>query len=220
MKKSVWVSLAVACLATLCFLSVLRLPEFFKGGDLPERADVIVVLAGGERSLTRLEEGLRLVRTGYATNLVVSGVEFNPRSEFFDEPTWELLQRNLTTAHLFVDPQSDFTQKTARFVRGLAQREGWRSALVVTSEYHWRRTRMLFRYECEPALLVRIVTIKDQSFDRWWRNSYRAWLVFSECRALASFLLAQSYYGVAALAVLVLIAGAFMLGIRMTKPSP
>lgn len=211
MRFAAWLIVGIV----IVIITIISLPGFFLGGDKPQRADVIVVLAGGERSLTRLEEGLRLVRAGYATNLVVSGVEFNPQSEFFDQPTWELLQRNLTAARLFVDPQSDFTQKTARFVNRLAEREGWRSVLVVTSEFHWRRTRLLFRYECAPALSVRIVTIKDQRFDNWWRNSYRAWLVFSECRALASFVLAQSYYGVAALTVLVLILAAIMLGKRL-----
>jgi hypothetical protein len=214
-KKPGWVSLATLCLVALCFLIVSKLPEFFKGGDAPQRADVIVVLAGGERSLYRLEEALRLVREGYATNLVVSGVEFDPRHQFFDEPTWELLQQNLITARLFVDPESDYTQKTAAFVRSLAQREGWRSALVVTSEFHWRRTRMLFRYECGRELSVRICTIRDQKFDHWWRNSYRAWIVFRECRALASFFLVQSYYGIAALVVLALIVSAGVLVKRL-----
>jgi uncharacterized SAM-binding protein YcdF (DUF218 family) len=214
-KKTLWPSITVAGIVVLLLGLVLRLPDFFKGGDRPERADVIVALAGGERTLYRLEEALRLVRAGYATNLVVSGVEYDPQSKFFDKPTWALLQQNLGTTRVFVDSQSDYTQKTAAFVKRLAERESWKSVLVVTSEFHWRRTRMLFRYECAPALSVGVVTIKDQPFDRWWRNSYRAWLVFGECRALASFLLVQSYYGVAALAALVLLVTAIALARRL-----
>ncbi len=177
------------------------LPKFLVGGDAPEKADAVVVLAGGERSKYRLEEGLRLLAAGYATNLVVSGVEFDPNSEFFDRPTWELLRGQFGATRILVDPKSVMTQESGRFVAKLGRERGWKRVLVVTSAFHWRRARWCFRYELNPGIDVRVCTINDQRYELWWCNSCRRSLVLHEYYGLAHFLFTGSPYGLTALAV-------------------
>jgi uncharacterized SAM-binding protein YcdF (DUF218 family) len=191
------------------------LPALLRGSDAPERADAVVVLAGGERSRYRLLEGLRLVDAGYATNLVVSGVEFDPGHRFFDAPTWAVLQAQFGKMPIVVDPRSEMTQQSARFVRDVARERGWRRVLVVTSAFHWRRTRAVFRYECEPAARVRVCTINDQRYELWWYNPARRGLVFNEYYGLAHFLFAGSPYGWVALGTGVLVAAGFWLARRL-----
>lgn len=177
------------------------LPRFLIGNDEPAKADAVVVLAGGERSKHRLEEGLRLLAAGYATNLVVSGVEFDPNHHFFDKATWELLSRQFGVTRVMVDPRSVMTQESARFAAKLGRERGWTRVLVVTSSYHWRRSRWCFRHELDRGVDVRVCTINDQRYELWWCNSCRRSVVLHEYYGLAHFLFAGSLYGLSALAV-------------------
>ena len=97
---------------------------------LPARADAIVVLSGGRGH--RLDEGLRLWRRGVAPTLVISDG---------NDPAWVeayRLCRRPRVRCFKPDPYS--TRGEARWTA----RQGWRSAVVVTSTYHVRRTRELF----------------------------------------------------------------------------
>jgi uncharacterized SAM-binding protein YcdF (DUF218 family) len=201
-RPAVWIvaGLIVAILAALPFAD-----RFLCGSDSAERADAIVVLAGGSFTTGRLAEGLRLVEAGYATNLIVSGVEFDPHNRSFDRGAWELLQRS-PAVNVTVDARSPITHDTARLVAALARQQRWRRVLVVTSAFHWRRTRVLFAYECPAALELRVCTVPDVDFGNWWARRPAARLVRNEYWFLATFLLFHTPYGLVAAGAVVLLA--------------
>jgi uncharacterized SAM-binding protein YcdF (DUF218 family) len=89
------------------------------------KADAIVVL-GGRRN--RLPVGLRLWHEGVAPTLVV----FNEHGRGDDE-------------HLYFRPEPYNTRGEARTTARLAREKGWRSIVLVTSNYHVPRARMIFR---------------------------------------------------------------------------
>ena len=97
----------------------------------PKHADAIVVLSSDR---PRYDTGLRLFRQHVAPVLVLS-------LPAFEGPGGN---RCPGFARCFrADPYS--TRGEAREVGRLAQRRGWRTIVVVTSRYHVRRARMLFR---------------------------------------------------------------------------
>ena len=106
------------------------------------RADAILVLAGGRDH--RLNEGLRLFRAGLADTLAISDG---------GERGWLRANRLCGQPRIRcfkADPYSTVGEA------GWANRQGWRSVLVVTSRYHVFRTRLLFRrcFDERPIAVV------------------------------------------------------------------
>lgn len=157
------------------------------GGDLlvapdalPVHADALVVLTGsmqGEQS--RREEAIRLLDAGRADHLVVS----TPRVTYLGEWIPDLMQRYLeqmlgaaqaarvvTCAH-----NADSTLAEAQALRPCLEQRGWRSIVVVTSNYHTRRARhsweQAFR-DARPPVRVYVCGVSDGDFEAqgWWRH--------------------------------------------------
>lgn len=99
------------------------------------------MLAGGQEH--RLDEGVRLWRRGVAPTLVISdGLD----------PEWKRANRLCRRPRVrCFEPDPYSTRGEARW----AGRQGWDSVVVVTSTYHVRRTRALFRRCFDGRLAVR-----------------------------------------------------------------
>jgi hypothetical protein len=67
--------------------------------------------------------------------------------------------------------------------------------IVVTSQFHWRRTRAIFQYDCSADLGVRICTVNDVDFRGWLLDGYKLRLVRNELYYLSTFYLFQTPYG-------------------------
>ncbi len=179
-----------------------QLNQFLCGGDAPEKSDAVIVLAGGRYTLGRLTEGLRLFHEGYATNLIVSGVEFNPQDANYIPATEPLLAR----LPVEVDGESKITRGSSLLVSRLATERRWQRVIVVTSAFHWRRTRALFHYDCPGGLDVRVCTVKDVDFRGWRQDHYNARLLRSELLYFCTFYLFHTPYGAIVIGLLVAIA--------------
>jgi uncharacterized SAM-binding protein YcdF (DUF218 family) len=103
--------------------------------DPPERADAVVVFAGKRE---RLAEGIRVVRAGMAPVLVISDGG-RPRSRA--ARTCRNPPADLRV--VCVTPERSSTAAEAAAFAGLADRQGWRSLVLVTSTYHVRRAGLL-----------------------------------------------------------------------------
>jgi uncharacterized SAM-binding protein YcdF (DUF218 family) len=132
-------------------LAGLTFPLFvFPATDEPGRADAVVVFAGGDGE--RQAEGLRLVRQGVAPVLVISdgGEPDGSRARVGrDRPA------GLQLYCLTPDPAT--TRGEARRFAELADREGWRSLVLVTSNYHLLRAGLLLE-RCYDGPVRRVGT--------------------------------------------------------------
>ena len=126
-----WLLIGAVLLAGFLALSV-RLFAF-PSEEVPRRADAVVVLAG--KWEVRLPVGRRLHAEGVAPVLVLS-------EDSEDDFPRELCRRASVTCFQ-ADPYST-TGEAATFAE-LARRRGWRSILLVTSDYHLTRASLLFR---------------------------------------------------------------------------
>ena len=95
----------------------------------PAHADAVVVLAGGDGE--RLERGIDLVEQGVASNLVLS-----------TGPDRICGTQHPFTVYCFL-PHPDDTRGEAEEVARIAEREGWDHLVLVTSDYHATRARLL-----------------------------------------------------------------------------
>jgi uncharacterized SAM-binding protein YcdF (DUF218 family) len=143
--------LPVALLAVVAVLVALTYRLFvFPSTDPPGRADAVVVFAGGDGE--RQDEGERLVRQGVAPVLVISdgGLPGSDNARLCRERPAGLDLR-------CVSPDPATTRGEARAFADLAEGEGWRSLVLVTSTYHLRRAELLLG-RCYGGGLRRVAT--------------------------------------------------------------
>ncbi|RID84745.1 YdcF family protein [Peribacillus asahii] len=120
---------------TVLYFPKLLLIDFLFYEEEPVKADVIILLSGDSQ---RMEKVAELYHAGFAdkvllTNARVPGstVEY---AESFGIPRDNLLTENEATS----------TYENALYVKDIVLDHGFGSALVVTSNYHMRRTRLAY----------------------------------------------------------------------------
>lgn len=183
-----WWKPALAALSLLGVLYATRLywlrqaGEFLVRGEPPQKAEVAVVLAGdwfGHRIMKALE----LTRQGYASRVLVD----SPRGPY-DTTEAELaigfaVRRGASRELLEPLPmQTRSTMAEAQVVDQELRRRNLTRALIVTSNYHTRRTRSIFRYFGSPEVQYTVVAAPDEDFspDAWWRTRDGQKIVFLE----------------------------------------
>ena len=123
---------AVVVLAVLLGVTVIALNLrlfVWPASSTPAHADAVVVLAGGNGE--RLDKGLELVHDGVSSNLVVS-----------TGPDALCATQHDFAVFCFL-PDPDDTRGEAEEVARIAEREGWDHLVLVTSDYHATRARLL-----------------------------------------------------------------------------
>jgi len=129
-RRTLGVTTVVLVVLLVLSLMALNLRLFvFPASSTPAHADAVVVLAGGDGE--RLDRGLELVRQGVAPNLVVS-----------TGPDKLCATRQKFSVYCFL-PDPDDTRGEAEAIGRIASREGWQHLVLVTSDYHATRARIL-----------------------------------------------------------------------------
>jgi len=164
--------LLVAALGFVGFLSKLRYVE-----SAPERrADGIVVLTGGS---LRVSDAMELLAAGYGKRLLISGV--NPMIAAGDIS--RLLQENQALLHCCVDLDHSAvnTRSNAAEARRWAHERGFKSLILVTSNYHMPRAILELSHAMPDTTLIPFAVIGDQWRDEpWWTSGATLRLLLSE----------------------------------------
>ena len=170
-----------------------------------DKADVLVVLAGGNAS--RWLEATDLYREGYAPHVLLSPGYSDPvgdqlRARGIRFPTDVEIVRDVMTqvgvpaSALEIMPRGyDNTADEAVGARIIAQQKGWTRMIVVTSQYHTRRS--LFAFERELRGTGISVQIQGSRYeqpqpDGWWRSRSDLRWVLSETQRLIAYRLGLS----------------------------
>jgi DUF218 domain-containing protein len=142
--------------------------------DNPQRSDVIVVLAG--ETNYRPAYALNLLDQGYAHRILLN-VPTN-------STIYRFTQLQLAQEYIHDLPQKDSidvcpieglsTKDEARDVKKCLEHETARSILIVTSDYHTRRSLSIFERQMPDRRLTIAATADSTQFGtRWWKH--RQW---------------------------------------------
>ncbi|WP_297202922.1 YdcF family protein [Thermanaeromonas sp.] len=141
------------------------------GDKVLEQTDVIIVLSGEQGE--RVETAVKLYKQGFAPRLLMTGgpVEWNvPAAEIM---AWQAESLGVPPQDIVLERRASSTYENAVYTLEILKEKGWRSAIVVTSPYHLRRTRFIFEkvfagsnirlsfYGAEDAWLVP---------EEWWHD--------------------------------------------------
>jgi uncharacterized SAM-binding protein YcdF (DUF218 family) len=168
------VALILVGLLYLVRAPVLRLAGgFWVKSDPPTNCDVIVVLSDDDFTADRATRAADLYHDGWAPRIVGSGVWLRPYISVAD-----LMQRDLEARGVpreaiipFAHRASDTLQEL-KDIRDFAGQHGWRRVMIVTSNYHTRRTRYLCDHLFPPDVHVLVVAAPDHNYDpdSWWKT--------------------------------------------------
>ena len=137
-------------------------------------SDAIVVLTGGRG---RVEEGIRLYRSGHARWLLLAGVDPSvKRRELFRDQPGETLADGV-----ILEKGSRTTLENALYARDLLTSRGVRSIQLITSRYHMPRALLLFRQLLPREVAIYPYPVESRNLPAvWWREPVGIRLLFTE----------------------------------------
>jgi uncharacterized SAM-binding protein YcdF (DUF218 family) len=165
------IAVAIVLLIVFHSAALAALGNFLVKAGPPEKADVIVVLAGdgfGHRILTAAD----LIKQGYASKAMISGPDGN----------YGIYECDLAIpfAVRAGDPESYFTHlehharstlDEAKVIVEKLREMGVKRVLLVTSNFHTRRSGKIF-HRIAPDIDFIVVAAPDEFFkpDSWWHD--------------------------------------------------
>ena len=172
MKKKLLI--AAIILVSVCLL--ISLVDSFQHNysDNPGDSDLIVMIGGDNGRLKRAAE---LYQDGYADYVMITPVINIPG-----------LEQNIEAAREYGIPESaliaDYTAKStytnATAVIDYMEENNMISALIVTSDYHIKRTKYIFEKENDNRFLFKYIAALSKKGERWYDTSDSSFIWSSE----------------------------------------
>ncbi|MFZ3214572.1 MAG: YdcF family protein [Candidatus Acidiferrales bacterium] len=173
----------------LAILYLVRVPllrfagEFWIVDDPPENSDAIIVLSGDNYDAVRASRAAALFRSGAAPRVVATGHFLRAYAS-----TTDLMKRDLTdhgvppSAIIALDHRAEDTLEEAAAVSEFVAAHGWKKILLVTSNYHTRRSEYIYERTLPPGTQLRVISAPDTDYDpqSWWRSKEGLRLFFHE----------------------------------------
>jgi len=156
----------------IAFLSQLRGAEI-----APDRkADGIVVLTGGS---SRVSDAMELLAAGYGKRLLISGV--HPGNDVADISRTLPDNHKLLNCCVDLDRSAINTRSNAAETRRWARERGFKSLIVVTSNYHMPRAIVELSHAMPDVTLIPFAVVGDKWRDEpWWTSGATLRLLLSE----------------------------------------
>ncbi|MBW4084536.1 YdcF family protein [Paenibacillus sp. S150] len=173
-KKILFLSLPVL-LIVLFFFGAGR---FLLYNQVPQQADVIIVLSGGAG---RVEKGAELYgKEGYAPYLLLSN------AKEYASTSGDMLR---TALALGIPPDAILTEnaalstyQNAELTLPVMKQHGFTSAIVISSDFHMRRVKFLFDHVYKDSGIELTYAGSDSGYNakRWWSDRYSRETIFNE----------------------------------------
>jgi hypothetical protein len=166
--------LLVVVLLMFLFVSLAGEAGRFLVVDFPQRADVILVLAG--ETDRRPERALQLLANGFGSRIVL---DVPAHATTFGFTQIQLAQKYIQdlgqSSAVSICPIDGLSTKAESKDAGVClAREGAKSVLIVTSDFHTRRALSVFRRELPAYTYFAAASRDDEQFGvRWW--THRQW---------------------------------------------
>jgi len=185
---------ALLVIVVLCaVIYLLRRPilraagEFWIVQDPLAASDAIVILGDDNFNAERAARAAELLRAGWAPRIVASGRMLRPYTSIAD-----LMERDLTdrgvppSAIVKLTHKADSTREEGEAIAQLIAQRGWKKVIVVTSNYHTRRSRYILSRVLPAGVVLRLAPAPDSEFDpaQWWTHRRGVKIYFHEAVGL------------------------------------
>lgn len=173
----------------LAILYLVRVPllrfagEFWIVDDAPEASDVIIVLSGDNYDAVRASRAAALFRAGLAPRVVATGRALRSYATTTELMKHDLVDHGVPPAAIIpLTHHADGTREEAIAVSELVAVHGWKKILLVTSNYHTRRSEYIYERTLPPGTQLRVISAPDTEYDpqSWWRTREGLKIFFHE----------------------------------------
>jgi uncharacterized SAM-binding protein YcdF (DUF218 family) len=141
--------------------------------DPLEKSDALIVLSDDNFYADRATRAAELFREGDAPLVVASGRRLRPNAGIAELMEHDLIERGVPKDKIIRFAQDgDSTKEEAEALAKLAKSKKWRKVIVVTSNYHTRRARYIFRRVFPQGIETRVASARDGDFnpELWWEK--------------------------------------------------
>lgn len=124
----------------------------------PEKVDVLITLGGGAE---RERYAAELYRLGFARGIIMSGCGNAAR-----QMAKEAIRLGVKEQDIIIEEKARNTYENALYSRDIMSAQNLKSAIVVTSPYHMRRTKLVFgRVFKNTGMKLLYCSTKDSGFN-------------------------------------------------------
>ncbi len=137
-------------------------------------SDAILLLGDDNFYADRATRAAELFRQGLAPVVVASGRRLRPNAGISELMEHDLIERGVPKDRIVrFAHDADSTTEEAQALEGFVAARKWKSVIVVTSNYHTRRARYIFRRVFPGAIRVSVASAHDGDFDpsHWYEKS-------------------------------------------------
>jgi uncharacterized SAM-binding protein YcdF (DUF218 family) len=155
--------------------------------DPLDRADALIVLSDDNFYADRATRAAELFREGKAPVVVASGRRLRPMAGIAELMEHDLIERGVPKDKIIrLQHDGDSTSEEAEADAKFVAARKWKSVIVVTSNYHTRRARYIFRKIFPEQVDVRVASARDADFDpaQWWEKRKSIKLLTREFAAM------------------------------------
>lgn len=180
-------------LCFVCFLLALYLVRhpllrlaggFWIVDEAPLPADAIVILGDDNFNADRAARATELYKAGWAPRIVASGRYLRPYASIAELEEHDLIGRGVPqSAIVRFAHRAENTKDEAAALAQLISSHGWKRILLVTSNYHTRRSQYLAEREFPAGTVLRVLAAPDSDYDPhdWWRTRGGLKIFSHEC---------------------------------------
>ncbi|MFH1377067.1 MAG: YdcF family protein [Candidatus Woesearchaeota archaeon] len=157
------------------------------------KADVIIILSCGfnkndidKETKSRVKKAVKLYKKRVSNKILMSGGIFNGKSISYLMKKYAV-GLGVKSKDLFIEEKSKDTIGNAVFSKSIIKKNKWKNIIIVTSDYHLKRSLYIFKHVFGEK--YKIVGVKSRTnFLSKWRN--KRYLSESEGLAFAGVLFA------------------------------
>jgi len=176
--------LVVCAVLYLARVPLLRLAgEFWVVDEPPETSDVIVVLSGDNYDAERATRAASLFKSGMAPRVVATGRALRSYATTTDLMKRDLVEHGVPESAIVpFTHKADDTRDEAAAVSEFVRSHGWKKILLVTSNYHTRRSQYIYEHVLPSSDQLLTVAAPDSDYDPnyWWRTRTGVKIFFHE----------------------------------------
>ena len=169
--------MAFAVLVFLLYLArhpLMRMAgNFWVVDEGPVASDAIVILGDDNYPADRATRAAELIKAGWAPRVIASGRYLRPSASIAELEEHDLTDRGVPqSAIVRLAHRAENTRDEAQAISQFIVSKGWKRIIVVTSNYHTRRSRYICERLFPPGTALRVVAARDSDFDpdSWWRT--------------------------------------------------
>ncbi|MEK5435779.1 MULTISPECIES: YdcF family protein [Paenibacillus] len=167
----------------LSIFLLLLITGFFSAGrflaltEPPNQADVIIVLSGGQ---DRVEKAAELYKSGYAPYIILSNAKESTSSS--GDMLQTALNLGIPQEAIYTENAASSTYQNAEFTLPIMKEHDFKSTIVVSSDFHMRRVKLLFDrvYKKSDIELTYVGSVSGYNAKRWWSDRKSTETTFNE----------------------------------------